>query len=464
MISGRLATGLGGLLSAGDQIAPAAVVTTGESRAETFTVLVVGAHPDDIELGAAALVTRLADDPRVELWLLILTDDDDREVRRNEAVLSAALLGVDQHRVLFAGFPDGDLECRRETVSAVRRLLSENGIDPDVAVTHTGWDSHNDHRRAAEIVQSAMRQTVLLHFAVPGSLEESRFRPTVFIDAADASEVRSKALAVHASQTSRISRNDPMALLTEFGHRIGVELAEGYEVTVQSGAERASEFIDLIDDRPFRRLWHGITNGTPIGLVYGIPGLDRMAHSPFDLDHEQRAVHRMARRFRRETSDAVGLEELSCLDDAATDALYSGSVILVGGPASNRIVRDYYSRFPGVTLYLDYDMPDYTRRRVVAREGRGRQTVLAYGQLAVDVGVLSVIPNPCCPGSVIVAAMGAYGPATAHAVDRLAEPDAVFAAQVQGSLAETRPFESSFRLPLETTPPPLPPNGTLPGE
>jgi LmbE family N-acetylglucosaminyl deacetylase len=460
--TGRSATGLGGFVSVGNGTAPSPTARTREATAPAFTVVVVGAHPDDIELGAAALVTRLADDPRVELWLLILTDDDDRDVRRSEAQLSAALLGVDQARVLFAGFPDGDLECRRETVSAVRRLLADHDVEPDVAVTHTGWDSHNDHRRAAEIVQSAMRNTVLLHFAVPGSLEESRFRPTVFIDAAGARDIRAKALDAHASQAGRIARNDPMALLTEFGDRIGADLAEGYEVTVQSGARGASEFIDLIDDRPFRRLWHGITNGTPIRLVYGIPSLERDAHSPFDLDHEQRAVHRIATRFRRETSDAVGLEELSCLDEAATEALHSGSVILVGGPASNRLVRDRYRGIPGVTLCLEHDMPGYTRRRVVDRGGRSRPAVLANDQLAVDVGVVSVIPNPYCPGSAIVAAMGAYGPATAHAVDRLTEPDEVFAAQVQQSLADAKPFETAFRLPLGTPPPHLAPSARGP--
>src|SRR5688572_5727399 len=57
-------------------------------------ILVVGAHPDDIEIGAGALVAK-AVDRGMEIHLLVLTDDGaDTAARRAEAVAGAQALGV----------------------------------------------------------------------------------------------------------------------------------------------------------------------------------------------------------------------------------------------------------------------------------------------------------------------------------------------------------------------------------
>ncbi len=421
-----------------------------------FTVLAVGAHPDDIELGATALVHRLANDERIDLWLLVLTDDEESDIRRREAITSAELLGVDQSRVLFAGFPDGRLHCSRDTVGAVRSLLGERGIAPDVAVTHTRWDSHNDHRNAAEIVQSALRGALLMQYGIRGSLELSHFHPTVFVDATDARELRSKALAAHVSQAERMPRFDSMELLESYGPHLGVELAEGYSVIVQSDAHRASEFLGLIDDRPFERLWRRLVPDHRIALLYGMQVPERRAYTPFDGDHERRATTALVQRLRLGGGSNVGVDEISSFDEASVDALFSGSVILAGGPVSNRVVRDYYNRFSHVDRRIDFDMPGYSARRVIGPAGASTEAEFLDGRLVVDVGLVSVVPNPCCPGASIVAAMGAFGPGSARALGLLTEPTHELVTEVVAAMDSGTPFERAFKVALEPATPDQP--------
>ena len=417
--------------------------------AHPLTVLVVGAHPDDIELGATALVHRLAEHERVDLWLLVLTDDEESDIRRREAITSAELLGVDESRVLFAGFPDGRLHCSRDTIGAIRSLLGERGIAPDVAVTHTRWDSHNDHRNAAEIVQSALRGALLLQYGIRGSLEQSHFHPTVFVDASDVRELREKALATHVSQAARMPRFDSVELLERYGPRLGVELAEGYSVIVQSDAHRAREFLDLIDDRPFERLWRHLAPDHRMTLLYGMQVPERRAYTPFDGDHERRATTALVQRLRLGGGSSVGVDEISSFDEASVDALFSGSVILAGGPVSNRVVRDYYNRFAHVSHRVDFDMPGYSARRVIGPTGATTSAEVRDGSLVVDVGLLSVVPNPCCPGASIVAAMGAFGPATARALELLTEPTDELVAEIVAAMDGGFPFEQPFEVALE---------------
>src|SRR5688572_14726000 len=101
-----------------------------------MNVLFIGAHADDIELGAAGLVARmLALGHRV--YFLVLTDDATiPQERREEAVAGAAALGVPGDCVHFGGFRDGYLRATAEEIGAVRELAYRLFPEIDVVVCH----------------------------------------------------------------------------------------------------------------------------------------------------------------------------------------------------------------------------------------------------------------------------------------------------------------------------------------
>ena len=172
-------------------------------------LLAIGAHPDDIEIGAAALLTK-ALQHGIDTHFLILTDESDcRAARRAEAVLAARSLGVPQDRVIFAGLEDGQLRVDRTSVSRVREKAGAHGLRPDLVVTHTLADSHSDHVEANRIAHASFRKCVFLHFSTYLSSERERFAPRVFIAVSGAKlERKTAALAAYSSQQNRLERSE----------------------------------------------------------------------------------------------------------------------------------------------------------------------------------------------------------------------------------------------------------------
>lgn len=130
-------------------------------------VLVVAAHPDDAEFGAAATIARWVKDG-TDVRYLILTDGAagssdptmTRErlvpLRAEEQRAACAELGVSD--VAFLGYPDGYLQptigARRHVAAEIRRHRPEAvmTLNPDIRWTARGRVNHPDHRAAGDLV------------------------------------------------------------------------------------------------------------------------------------------------------------------------------------------------------------------------------------------------------------------------------------------------------------------------
>jgi len=98
--------------------------------------LVVVAHPDDVEFGAAAAIARWTDQGKTVVYCMVtsgeagidaIAPDECREIRIAEQIASAQVVGVDE--VEFLGLPDGVLEygvsLRRSITEVVRKHRPE---------------------------------------------------------------------------------------------------------------------------------------------------------------------------------------------------------------------------------------------------------------------------------------------------------------------------------------------------
>jgi LmbE family N-acetylglucosaminyl deacetylase len=109
--------------------------------------LVVVAHPDDVEFGAAAAVARWTDQGKTVVYCMVtsgeagidaLPPDECRAVREREQVESARVVGVEV--VEFLGFPDGVVEPTVALRAAIAEQVRRHR--PDVVVTgnhHDTW-------------------------------------------------------------------------------------------------------------------------------------------------------------------------------------------------------------------------------------------------------------------------------------------------------------------------------------
>jgi LmbE family N-acetylglucosaminyl deacetylase len=139
------------------------------------SLLAVGAHPDDIELGAGGMLLTLAAS-RPQVRYVVLTGTAERQEEARNAA-RAFLPGVDPQVQLF-DLPDGRLPAAwgqvKEILEAVARLGS-----PDVILAPSPRDAHQDHRTIGEIVPTVFRDQLFLAYEIP-KWDGDLGRPSVY--------------------------------------------------------------------------------------------------------------------------------------------------------------------------------------------------------------------------------------------------------------------------------------------
>lgn len=145
---------------------------------ETLRVLAIGAHSDDIEIGAGGtILSWIAEGPKIEVdWCVAGAASGERA---NEARASAEdfLAGAARAEVHFAAFRDGYFLAERAGVKDWMESLKALP-NPDVVLTHTRGDAHQDHRFLSELAWNTFRDHLILEFEIPkwdGDLGQPNF-------------------------------------------------------------------------------------------------------------------------------------------------------------------------------------------------------------------------------------------------------------------------------------------------
>jgi LmbE family N-acetylglucosaminyl deacetylase len=164
-------------------------------------ILVVGAHPDDIEIACGAAMARLHDTGHV-IWGLIMTKGEqggDSAVRPDEARNGARFLGLDTIRV--CDFPDTRLsEQAVPMISAIEEQIAL--CRPDMIFTHSLHDLHQDHRAVHEAtLRAARNHDTILCYESPSVTPE--FAPTFFIEVSDYIDVKIESIREHWDQRGK---------------------------------------------------------------------------------------------------------------------------------------------------------------------------------------------------------------------------------------------------------------------
>jgi LmbE family N-acetylglucosaminyl deacetylase len=128
------------------------------------SVVAVGAHPDDIEIGAGGLLLTLASAAaglRVRYLLCTGTPARHAEAR---AAAAAFLPGADLSLTLN-DLPDGRLPGHWGQVKQILQRAAAS--DTDLVLVPSQRDAHQDHRLIGELALSAFRNHLVLQYEVP---------------------------------------------------------------------------------------------------------------------------------------------------------------------------------------------------------------------------------------------------------------------------------------------------------
>lgn len=201
------------------------------------SILIFGAHPDDIEIGMGGTVAKLSQNDNYNVHLVIATlpnfvKFDTKEGRQSEATNSAKLMGCGNPELLDLS-PD-EVVFNRKFVGIIDKIVREH--QPDAVFTQWIGDSHQDHQALTRAVIAACRDVNNLftyETTIPGGITESAFRPQLYVDIANTIEIKKNALNCFDSQKIRCGQYWIDAIIGRCryrGYQMNTEYAEAFEV------------------------------------------------------------------------------------------------------------------------------------------------------------------------------------------------------------------------------------------
>jgi LmbE family N-acetylglucosaminyl deacetylase len=199
---------------------------------EVDRVLVVAAHPDDVDFGAAGTVAGWTD-AGIEVTYCIVTDGDaggsDPSVSRAEMVTlrhaeqAAAAKQVGVHDLRFLGYPDGRVEAtlglRKDLSRVIRQVRPDRLVCPSPERNYLRLGvSHPDHRAVGSAALDAVYPDARNQFAFPELLADEGLEPwkvrevwisggtapNHYVDITETFPRKVAALRAHVSQTGQM--------------------------------------------------------------------------------------------------------------------------------------------------------------------------------------------------------------------------------------------------------------------
>ncbi|WP_320112689.1 PIG-L deacetylase family protein [Draconibacterium orientale] len=129
-------------------------------------ILCLGAHCDDIEIGAGGTLLKIIQENEVShlSWIVFASN----EIRKQEALISAHRFVEDipNNKVSINTFRDGFLKTEFVKIKEYFEELKKD-IDPDLIFTHYRKDRHQDHRLISDLTWNTWRNHMILEYEIP---------------------------------------------------------------------------------------------------------------------------------------------------------------------------------------------------------------------------------------------------------------------------------------------------------
>lgn len=217
----------------------AALIDTAPVAARSFaarylrgTVVAVGAHPDDLELGAGGTLAALSS-AGVKVVMAICSVPADYDTRVSEAKASAAILGCELRILMEGGCKRIEDVKNHQLVGLLDALVKQ--YEPVAVLTHGPTDFHHDHVQIYHGMVAAQRLASFdLYSFLPTMCRPVPvpFQPRAYVDISHTIETKIRAITAHQSQF--YSRGLTFEFYRDIarvnGRMVGVQYAEGLDI------------------------------------------------------------------------------------------------------------------------------------------------------------------------------------------------------------------------------------------
>jgi LmbE family N-acetylglucosaminyl deacetylase len=195
-------------------------------------VLAVGAHPDDIEFGCLGTLLKLPLDTKKCIYVASMGSAGDPSSSAQRCAESRNGLSCLKNTELHFREKAGIAHNEFQPVMDELYLLIQK-FNPDLILTMSPQDTHQEHRAVYDITISAARRSKasILCYGILSNTPE--FRPNYFVDVGEVYAQKVKALREHKSQSHKYYMTDEYLDIFH-GHNYaalhGIPKCEAFEV------------------------------------------------------------------------------------------------------------------------------------------------------------------------------------------------------------------------------------------
>ena len=130
------------------------------------TVLCLGAHSDDIEIGCGATIRKLTRDrPDLAVWWVVFTAEGKRKAEAKNSA-RAFLRDAGKSQVIVKQFRNGYFPFQGAVIKDFFESLKSH-VKPDLVFTHFRNDRHQDHRLVSDLTWNTFRDHLILEYEIP---------------------------------------------------------------------------------------------------------------------------------------------------------------------------------------------------------------------------------------------------------------------------------------------------------
>ncbi|MFX1328200.1 MAG: PIG-L deacetylase family protein [Promethearchaeota archaeon] len=209
-----------------------------------MSILFVGAHPDDIELGCAGTICYFIE-KKYDVYCYhltngVYTDLNDNIVRDFEEIYSTTtkslgLLGVSNRNIYFSNTPATQLRVDKETISTLQKYIIDKNID--TIFTHPTPDTyHQDHRAAHNITMAGARRYInnIFLYEIIFNFAGGLMVPNYYINISRYIDKKAEVLRLHKTEYNKYQNEkwiDSIISLAKYrGIQVETDYAEAFYV------------------------------------------------------------------------------------------------------------------------------------------------------------------------------------------------------------------------------------------
>lgn len=203
-----------------------------------MSILFIGAHPDDIELGCGGSICFFIE-KGYDVYCYYLTngeytDINGKQVRDFEEVLettrkSLSILGVKESNIIFSDIPATRLQVNKEIISNLQKFIIEKNIQ--MIFTHPNPDTyHQDHRATHNISMASARRYVnnIFLFEIIFNFASGLMVPNYYIDISKFIRKKIKALRFHTTEYNKFDGEKWLDSITSLAKYRGIQVETDY--------------------------------------------------------------------------------------------------------------------------------------------------------------------------------------------------------------------------------------------